>query len=71
MGGKNLAMLASGFLFLLPKAEFHLHLASWQVEIHTPGLKEDCIIKKITGTISPNKIRFCGVQPRHMSWYGV
>jgi hypothetical protein len=64
-GGKNLAMLASEFLFVLPKTEFHSHLASWQVDIRTPGLKEDCIMKKITGTLSQTNLDFVEFNQGH------
>jgi hypothetical protein len=37
-GKKNLARLASGFVFLLANPEFYLHLTSWRVVIRTPGL---------------------------------
>jgi hypothetical protein len=36
-GKKNLAMLASGFAFLLAKPKFYSHLASWRVVIRTPA----------------------------------
>jgi hypothetical protein len=35
-GEQTLATMASGFLFLLAKPEFHSHLASWRVHVHTP-----------------------------------
>jgi hypothetical protein len=38
MESNTRASLASGFLFLLAKPEFHSHLASWRVVIRTPAL---------------------------------
>jgi hypothetical protein len=38
-GEKFLARLANGFVFLLAKSEFYLHLASWRVFIRTPAHK--------------------------------
>jgi hypothetical protein len=38
-GGKTLARLASGFVFLLANPEFS-HLASWRVVIRTPLVRQ-------------------------------
>jgi hypothetical protein len=35
-GEKTLAMLASGFVFLLANPEFYSQLVSWRVVIHVP-----------------------------------
>jgi hypothetical protein len=39
---KKLAMLTSGFVYLLANPEFYSHLASWQVVIRTPALFISC-----------------------------
>jgi hypothetical protein len=40
-------MLASRFLFLLAKLEFHWHLASWRVVIRAPAFNVIFINQKI------------------------
>jgi hypothetical protein len=38
---EKIARLASWFIFLLAKPEFHSHLASWRVVIRTPNIWEN------------------------------